>query len=423
MGLRIRRGRGLLLAAACWAGVAGTGWGAAPQAGGGRPGSWCERLKSAPGTLYQNPVNPWVGEVKLFARVHANCAWVDGESNGDEFWYSNGGEIRRLWPGISAKFAEGALTAHYEMMLEDDEAPRGGDHHLGYDSNWAAYLEWELTRTFPHLDGAGSWTFGYGKRFMPLSEEGANSSKFLPVVERSALSNRLFVLTTNGSGPFGAWLRHKLGRWSTFAAVYSTDTAPYWGNWDAGLDFIVQTERNIADWTGTDAALLSFAAYYSDTAQDEDVLSGAMNWAVSTWSVITEGPWTWRANLAYGEADSTNARRDGRFWGFVGTAEYWIVQDKLEAVARYYYQGAENREGVRLYSRYAQTAGLEANEDIALLRGGYGDDHHALYLGLNWLACGHQLKLLGGIEIEQMKSGATDVYQGVTYWLGLRHFF
>ena len=168
---------------------------------------------------------------------------------------------------------------------------------------------------------------------------------------------------------------------------------------------------------------MAFALYYDDTERGDDRMLTDVNWAASAWTVIAEGPWTWRANVVYGEADSTLAARDGRFWGFVGTAQYWLLEDRLEAVARYHYQGAENREGIRLYSRYARIAGAAANEDIDLLAGGYGDQQHALYLGLNWLLCGHQLKLMAGVELEQLKSGSTEVYEGLTYWLGLRHFF
>lgn len=397
--------------------------GAAAPAAADRAGDWCQWLAGSPGTVYHNPANPWLQELKFFNTFQVNWAWVDGASDGDDFWYSNRGEIRRFWPGVSAKLAGGALTAHYEMMLEDDEHPSGGKRHLSHDSNWAAYLEWELTKTFPNLDGAGSWSIGYGKRYLPLVEEVVDPARLMPVVERSALSNRLFILTTNGSAPLGAWVRHKAGRWSSFAGVYSTDTAPHWGNWDAGLDFIVQTERDIADWTGTDSALMAFALYYDDTERGEDRMLTDVNWAASAWTVIAEGPWTWRANVIYGEADSPLAARDGRFWGFVGTAQYWLLEDRLEAVARYHYQGAGNREGIRLYSRYARIAGIDRNEDIDLLEGGYGDQQHALYLGLNWLLCGHQLKLMAGVELEQLKSGSTEVYEGLTYWLGLRHFF
>lgn len=418
-------GLGLLLAAGFWTGVLGTGWSkdavVAPVEV-GQAGDWCTRLKASPGKVYSNPDNEWLQELKFFGRFHWNQAWVDGEAGGKDFWYGNGGEIRRFWLGTQATLFD-AFTVHYSMQLQNDRTPAGGPRKVGYQNAFAAYVEWDLNKSFETL-GGGNWKVGYGKRCLPLAEEVLDSSKFMPTVERSALSNRLFILSPGGVAPLGTWVRHKAGPWSSFFGMYSTDTAPDWGNWDDGLAWIAQTERDMKAEFGTDSAKLAVAAYYEDTKRGDDRYIGAsMNWAVSAWTIIQQGPWTYRANLVFAEADSSNPMRDGAFWGFVGTVQRELIEDKLEAVGRYHYQGSQNPQGIQMYSRYARLAGGARNEGIPTLAAGRGDQQHSVYLGLNWKLCSHNIKLMSGVEWERLTSGSTEVYEGITYWLGLRSYF
>jgi len=393
-----------------------------PPAGKSGSGNWCEWLETNPGTLYKGGNNDWLQELRFFGLLHVNYAWVNGKSANRSFSYDNDGEIRRLWAGLEAKMFGNALTLHEEIRLADDKTPSGGQRRIDYIDTWASWAEWEVSRTFPVLDGCGSWTIGYGKNVVPLAEEVVNSSKFLSVPERSAISNRLYLLS-DAVTPTGAWLRWKNGLWTATVGVYSTDTAPEMGNWSDGTDYVVEVERDSKDWFRTDAATLAMAFYYDDTVRGDDRLTGAMNWVASAWMIVKEGPWTFRANAIYGEADDRNPLRDGPFWGLVLTPSYMIVPDKLEAVLRYQYQGSENPQGVFLYSRYAKTAGLPANENIPLLASGRGDEHHSVYAGLNWLICKQNLKLMAGVEWESLQSKSKDVYQGFTFWTGLRTYF
>jgi len=391
---------------------------AAPQQ---NTGDFCTWLRGSPGKVHSDPDHPWLQELKFFGRFHWNQAWINGEAGGKDFWYHNRGEIRRFWMGTQMSIFD-AFRVHYLMQLQNDRTPASGPRKVGYQSAFAAYLEWDLHKSFANL-GGGNWTVGYGKRCLPLAEEDCDSSKFMPTVERSAISNRLFILTSGGSSPLGAWVKHSAGPWRSFFGMYSTDTAADWGNWDDGLAWVAQVERNMTAEFGTDSAMISAAVYYNDTTRGDDMLSGGVNWAASAWTVIEEGPWTFRANLIFAEADSTNALQDGAIWGFVGTVQRELIADKLEAVARYHYQGAQNPQGIQMYSRYARIAGSARNEAIPTLATGRGDEQHALYLGLNWKICSHNIKLMSGVEWERLSSGSTEVYEGITYWLGARTYF
>jgi len=102
---------------------------------------------------------------------------------------------------------------------------------------------------------------------------------------------------------------------------------------------------------------------------------------------------------------------------------YWIQRNRLEAVLRYQYAQASEAEGVRLNSRYARNAGDIRQENIASLRNGRGDQHHSIYVGLNYYFCGDNSKIMAGVEWDDLRSEGTKVYEGITYGLAYRMYF
>ena len=105
----------------------------------------------------------------------------------------------------------------------------------------------------------------------------------------------------------------------------------------------------------------------------------------------------------------------------ISTPSIWIVPEKLDFVARYQYAGAEEDEGVRLWSRYPRRA--EAVDPGVDINGGRGDEHHNFYLGLNYYVCDDNLKIMAGIEYDDLSSGGQDVYEGWTTSLAIRTYF
>lgn len=98
---------------------------------------------------------------------------------------------------------------------------------------------------------------------------------------------------------------------------------------------------------------------------------------------------------------------------------YWIVRDRLQLVARYQYARADETEGLRIDNRYI--GALHSPPDIDL-DGGYGDENHSIYLGLNWHLCGDNLKVMGGVSYDTM-SARTGDFDGTTWLLAVRTFF
>ena len=151
-------------------------------------------------------------------------------------------------------------------------------------------------------------------------------------------------------------------------------------------------------------------------------MGGGLEWATSAALRITEGPLGIRFNGILGDnGDQTKAEREGSFWGFVVLPTYWLIDDKLEAVGRYQYQGSDNAQGIRLYSRYVRRADDALN--IGLPNGGRGDEHHSFYTGLNYYISGNRMKIMAGIQYDDITSGGDDIYNGLSLFAAFRSYF
>ena len=107
--------------------------------------------------------------------------------------------------------------------------------------------------------------------------------------------------------------------------------------------------------------------------------------------------------------------------GVVLMPMYWIKEDRLKLVGRYLYQSSDQADGLNLNSRYAQLAG--ARDTTLNVNSGRGDSHHALYLGLNYYLCGENLKLISGVQYDDLSSAGATQYQGWTIGSSFRIWF
>jgi len=72
-------------------------------------------------------------------------------------------------------------------------------------------------------------------------------------------------------------------------------------------------------------------------------------------------------------------------------------------------------------SRYgASTKSAPAN-----VNGGRGDEHHSLYAGLNYYLCGHNAKIMGGVEYQTMETstGTRGKFDTLTWVIAMRGHF
>ena len=162
--------------------------------------------------------------------------------------------------------------------------------------------------------------------------------------------------------------------------------------------------------------------YKQDGSIGEDRLAGGNDWALALVNRMRSGPWSLHGTIAWGNnGEQTNSLREGDFQGLVFMPMYWVKDQRLKLVTRYLHQRSDQAEGLKLNSRYAPLAEIrDSNLD---LNGGRGDRHQSIYLGLNYYLCGENLKLISGIQHDELKSLGSTQYRGWTVGTSLRFWF
>jgi len=116
--------------------------------------------------------------------------------------------------------------------------------------------------------------------------------------------------------------------------------------------------------------------------------------------------------------DQSNASREGNFYGFMAMPYYWLIEDKLQAVAQFQHMASSDDNGVRSNSRY----GNRLHSQEGGFNSGRGDSHQSVYTGLNYYLCDHNAKFQGGVEYQQMDTPTGD-FDTLTYILAFRSYF
>ncbi|MCP5534675.1 MAG: hypothetical protein H7A51_00400 [Akkermansiaceae bacterium] len=379
-------------------------------------GDFCSWLQNSPGTLYKSSDNAIIQEVGIFGRVQYQQAWIDGDSNGQDFWYDSEGQFRRVRLGAQIKFLNlFSLKGNADMMT--DGRPSGGDLDWGYANIYEAALTFNAKKAF-NISSLDRLDLAYGKSEIRVSHEVNTSSKKIKTIERSALANKVFPTNLTG-----AWIDAARGKLGFYLGVFSTMADNEFADWNTGELYHARVTYDITDSTSFDKAEALVAFVYADHDGPGDTTI-SFDWAASAAISAQQGQANYMANIIYGSnRDDATRNRGGDFWGVVLMPTYWITENRLEAVFRYQYAHASESQGIQLNSRYARNAGHASQENIPTLAGGRGDEHHSIYLGLNYYLCGDNSKIMAGVEWDDISSNGNDVYQGITYGLAYRMFF
>ena len=379
-------------------------------------GDFCSWLQNKPGTLYKNNDNPYIQEVGIFGRVQYQQAWIDGDAGGEDFWYNSEGQFRRVRLGAQIKFLN-LFTLKSNADMVADTRPSGGDLHLGYANIYEATLTFNAKKAF-NISSHDKFNIGYGKAKVALAQEAVTTSKKIKTIERSAIANKVFPTNLTG-----AWIDAKHGKLSYYVGVFSTTRENEIADWNTGELYAARATYDFTDSTSFDKASAQVGFIYADHDGPADT-TVSFDWAASAAVSVQQGRANYMANVIFGEnRDDAAATRGGNFWGVVLMPSYWITENRLEAVLRYQYAHASQDQGIRLNSRYARNAGDTRKESIAALRNGRGDEHHSVYLGLNYYFCENNSKIMAGIEWDDISSDGNDVYEGITYGLAYRMYF
>lgn len=379
------------------------------------PGNFCEWLEGKPGTIHKDKENPFVQELQLMGRLQYQAAYVDGSNSdpnaGD--WSEGYDEYRRVRLGVKMKFLQ-YFGLKYQLNLVSDGRPSGRELDWGYKDIDEAFLTFDLNKAL-NAD-FDKLSLVYGRQKFVFSQEDHMSSTKIVTIERSAISNKVY----GSYRPTGLTLKGEKGAFSFDTSFYSSttdgDDNGEFNGWDDSQIYLANLGYQVSDELFLRASYVYNDADVSDG--DDSVMGYA--WATSLAAEYDAGKWGINANVIYGDNGDgrlgNSANRDGEFWGFVATPYYWILEEKLQLVGQYQYQGANSSEGIRINSRYGRRDGN------TLAEGGRGDSHHSVYGGLNYYICSHNAKFMAGIEYQTMDAPSGD-FDTLTYLLAFRSYF
>lgn len=365
-------------------------------------GSWCEGFAKL-GKFYSNDNDPYVQSLKFFGRVQAQYGYISGDDvNGDSF--DEGiDEIRRLRFGAELKLFNG-FKIKGNVNLVDDDANSGGGREFAYQD----FDQLKFSYTTKNIAGFDKASFTYGRHKVAVGQEAHVSSKKIKTVERSALTNRLF-----GGRWTGFSLDLERGNWEGTFGYFSQDDTEILGSISQGTALYFSSNHDLGHGN------VLFDAFWNVDTDDESELAD-YEWAASLAYETEIGNWDLVVNVALGDngdEDFAGEDRDGYFWGLIIQPSTYIIEDKLEFVARYAYQGSSEDEGIRTNSRFFRDAAVGGD-----INDGRGDAHHSIYAGLNYYFCGDNSKVLLGVEYDNLDTpdGNADA---VTLWAAYRTFF
>jgi hypothetical protein len=381
---------------------------------------FCQSLKDF-GKFYTNQDSPTLQSAKLFLSYQHQIGHIDGTDNSGQALDDSFEEFRRVWVGISGKVASYWKFKVVSQVSNDRNAYPGDYRQWGHETFRAANITFDAD-LFWKIDGLESLEIGYGRRTGRMADEWQRSSTMIHCLERSSFSNKLWLYDKEKGNPLATWIKWTAGKHTFDAAVFSGTYDDYLGGWEDSKVFYGSWLGDYSQGSSFDSLEYWISYYQQEGLISEDRLAGGNEWALSLVNRIENGPWAFHSTLAWGDnGDQSNLNREGSFGGVVLMPMYWLKDEKMKVVSRFLYQKSDLSEGLKLNSRYAPLA--DTRDSSIDLNSGRGDQHQGIYLGLNYYLCGENLKLVSGIQHDELKSMGDTQFRGWTLGTSLRLWF
>ena len=381
---------------------------------------FCDSLKNL-GYLYESKDGP-INLVKAYGMAQFQVGYINGTDSAGNSFSDSQHEFRRIWLGGDLRFLDGFLFKNTFSVTQGKNAATGSQKiDFKHFRNLHVLVDFAKLKT-----ATGDWKrleFGYGRRSLKLADEWQKSATHFDPVERSPFSNKLWPTDEGGSHPAGIWMRAARGQNDVQFGVFSTTQDDEFPGWEDGTLLYGEWSHKLAEKTGWKLRQLVFNGFTQGTSAGDQQLARGLEWGGSAILRLHRGAWEFNSTLGGGKnGESSRSSREGSFWGVTFMPMYWLVENKVKLVTRYQLQHASNGQGIRLNSRYARSADARGAADLSFT-GGRGDRHHNLYLGIDYLFCGDNLKLVSGIEYDDIKSNGRNVFRGWTASSALRAYF
>jgi len=343
-------------------------------------------------TLYKSD-DGFLNELSLTGRYQGQFWNADAEDGDDNDW-----ENRRFRLGTRAFFLDRSLELKAEMFSDLNS---GGDFYEGLTE---AYVAWHASDAF---------NLTLGKQKPKIGWEWTLSSRLIPTLERSALTNQF-----RPDYGAAAVIDGKVDKWSYYTGVFSNDTVgdgddtTEFGDFEGGWSYIASVGYDLSESFGLKKAQWRLDYIHSEHDESDEIFTAFEN-GVSTSLELKEGSWGMVTEVLLGDGDATNL-------GLVLLPSYDITK-KLQVVGRYQLGVSDEDTGLSAQRRYERAVG-----------GAGGDLYNAIYLGLNYFLFDgkdvekkpdqkHRLKLMGGVEYANMDG--PQGYDGWTAMAGVRVFW
>ncbi len=333
--------------------------------------------------------------------------------------FSLRGELALQWAaGTSDRGSYGSWELPTDGLWDGIDVRRW---RLGFESKWFSCIRfWGTIDITPQWDPFYSdiydfavsysrseeLTVGVGKiKSQYFTQENNTRSRELIVFEQSLLVNTLVPKQLTA-----AWINGKAGSWVYALAGYAGDYETEFSRFDAGAVVQASLGYDFASALNMDKALVKFDYQGSTSARNSD---GPGRFG-SAFSLNT----TFQSGNFYGYTDflgGLGLDSQGDVWGVVLTPTYFLIPNRLQAVLRYQYAHGDD-DGLSLQKRYEALA-----PEIQSTKGA-GSDYNAVYLGLNYYIYRHNIKLMTGVEYNDM-TGGQRTFSGWTYLAGIRLAF
>ena len=377
------------------------------------------------GEFYSNPNSSGFQKSRLFLSYQHQIGIIKGRDSVKKSFDDEFEEFRRFWMGLTGQFGDYYKFKVVSQLSNDRNnypATSGGAYRQwGHETFRAANITFNAGKLW-NLKSVDSLEIGYGRRTGRMADEWQRSSTLINCLERSSLANKLWLYDKEKGNPLATWVKWKSGNHSFDTALFSGTYDDYIGGWKDSKVYYASWLGDFSEQTTADMLEFWISYYKQSSSSNEDRLAGGNDWAISFVNRWRKGNLSVHSTLAFGDnGDQSNTDREGSFGGFIIMPMFWLKEDKLKLVGRYVYQEATESEGLKLNSRYAPLADIR--DPSIDLNNGRGDQHQAVYIGLNYYFADENLKLVSGVQHDTLNSSGLNQYRGWTAGTSFRIWF
>jgi phosphate-selective porin OprO/OprP len=339
----------------------------------------CDILDLA--TLYENQDTPALQKFALSGRLQTDAA----------FFESNQGDLETLnWRRVRSGFK----STHFDDFIVHAEAD--------FDLEDSDPLYRRLTEANVKWSHSEKFEIKFGKQAADFTLDGSTSSTKLIRMERSLLSTNLWFPERFFSG---ASVAGDIEGWVYYAGVFSSDSGPEFGDFEAGEFGVISLGYDLAEPLELDRASVRLDYMHNSPSGKGTLGTRSLTEVVSLNATFEHGRWGLSGDLAAAKGWATQSDLAG-----ISVMPYYTINDRWQLVASYNLVSSNDANGVRL-DRYESR-----------IESGRADEAHEFYLGVNHYLCGHQVKWQAGIEYTSAEDFANDggAYDGWGVSSGIR---